>query len=89
MSSRRPGSRSGWLRHPGLEEDGAAFHVPARRQVLWAGQEVVEDRFRMLLDGHRLAAEEAAPGCVLAVPHVDGRDMGELVIGEREEALAR
>jgi hypothetical protein len=43
----------------------------------------------MLLDWHRLAAEQFAPEAVAAVPHVHGRDMGELVIGQGEEALAR
>ena len=43
----------------------------------------------MLLDRHRLAAQEAAPEGVALVPHVHRRDVGELVVGQREEALAR
>ena len=41
----------------------------------------------MFLNGHRLAVEEVAPKCVLAVPHVHRRDVGELMVVQGEEAL--
>ena len=75
-------------RHPRFEEDRASFHVPARGQVPGAGQEIVEDRFRMLLDRRRLAAEEPPPEGILAVPDVDRGDVRKLVVGQREKALA-
>ena len=50
------------------------------RQVPGAGQEIVEDRYRVLLERHRLAAEEVPPEGIARVPHVDRADMRELVV---------
>ena len=75
--------------HPGFVEDRASFHVPARRQVPGAGEEIVEDRFRVLLQRHRLAAEEMPPEGVAAVPHVDRADVRQLMVHQRVEAFAR
>ena len=43
----------------------------------------------MLLNRHRLAVKEVAPGCVLAVPNVHRGDVLELMVEQSEEALAR
>ena len=43
----------------------------------------------MLLQRHRLAAEEIAPEGVARVPHVDRSDVRQLMIHQREKALAR
>ena len=76
-------------RHPGFHEHRAAFEIPARHADPRRRQIGIEDRFGMLLDRHRLAAEEFAPPRVGPVPHVHRRDVNQLVIHQREEALAR
>ena len=48
-------------RHPGFEEHRRPFGIPARDIVPRRRQIIVEDRFRMLLDRHRLAGQPLAP----------------------------
>ena len=76
-------------RHPGFEKHRRAFEVPARDVVPGGGEEIVEDRFGMLLNRHRLAVQETPPEGVLAVPHIHRRDMRQLMVDQREKALAR
>ena len=68
--------------HPGFEEHRASFHVPARGEVPGARQEIVEDRFRVLLHRRRLAAEKVAPESVVRIPDVDRRDVRQLMVVE-------
>ena len=42
----------------------------------------------MLLQRHGLAAQEVAPARIARVPHVDGPDVRQFVIHQREKALA-
>ncbi len=75
--------------HPGLHEHGAAFEIPARHRGARRGEIVVEDRLGVIGDRQRLAVEDAAPPSVRTVGDVHGRDVDELVVHQREEALAR
>ena len=74
--------------HPGFEKDRASFHIPARREIPRHCKEVVENRFRMLLQWRRLAAKKASPEGVMRIPHIDRCDVRQLMIVEREEAFA-
>ncbi len=75
--------------HPGLHEDGAALKVPARHIHPGGGEVVVEDRFRMVLQRHGLAVEQAPPEGVRVVPDVHGRHVDRLMVHQGVEALAR
>ena len=72
---------------PGFHEHGNPFEVPVRRRVARVRQVGVEDRFRVLVDRHDLAAEEAPcasvrPGCL-----VDADYVNHLVVHERADAF--
>ena len=75
--------------HPGLHEYGRPLQVPRRRGEARIRQVGIEDAFRVLRDRQHLAREEATEARILRRGLIHVRDVHQLVVRPRADALAR